>query len=77
MKVVAFLSNKITLRGTEVAIYDYAHYNETLLGNKSIIITRDYNRIKNEYDVDIQGYQIWWNRRLAFEPLYEYHTMRV
>lgn len=56
MKTVAFLSNKLTLRGTEVAIYDYAHYNETLLGNKSIIITRDYNRIKNEYDVDNQAY---------------------
>lgn len=56
MKTVAFLSNKLTLRGTEVAIYDYAHYNETLLGNKSIIITRDYNRIKHEYDVDNQAY---------------------
>jgi glycosyltransferase involved in cell wall biosynthesis len=56
MVVVAFLSNKLTLRGTEVAIYDYANYNETLLGNKSIIITRDYSKIKHEYDVDIQGY---------------------
>lgn len=57
MKTIAFLSNKLTLRGTEVAIYDYAHYNETLLGNKSIIITRDYNKIKNEFDVDIQSYE--------------------
>lgn len=56
MKTIAFLSNKLTLRGTEIAIYDYAHYNETLLGNKSIIITRDYNKIKNEFDVDIQSY---------------------
>lgn len=56
MKTVAFLSNKLTLRGTEVAIYDYAHYNETLLGNKSVIITRDYNRIKHEFDVDKQAY---------------------
>ena len=56
MKTVAFLSNKLTLRGTEVAIYDYAHYNETLLGNKSIIITRDYDCIKHEYDVDNQAY---------------------
>lgn len=56
MKVVAFLSNKLTLRGTEIAMYDYADYNERLLGNKSIIITRDYEKIKNEYDVDIQAY---------------------
>jgi hypothetical protein len=55
-KVVAFLSNKLTLRGTEIAIYDYAHYNETLLGNKSIIITRNYEAIKHEFDVDVQAY---------------------
>ena len=59
---VAFLSNKLTLRGTEIAIYDYADYNEKILGNKSIIITRDYNIIKNEYDVDIQAYNKFKNR---------------
>uniref|UniRef100_A0A6C0HJ50 Uncharacterized protein n=1 Tax=viral metagenome TaxID=1070528 RepID=A0A6C0HJ50_9ZZZZ len=42
-KIIAFLSNKLTLRGTEIAMYDYAEYNEILLGNKSIIITRNYN----------------------------------
>ena len=50
-KRIAFLSNKLTLRGTEIAMYDYADYNETLLNNKSIIITRDYNLIKNQFDV--------------------------
>lgn len=55
-KTIAFLSNKLTLRGTEIAIYDYADYNEKILGNKSIIITRDYNKIRHEYDVDIQAY---------------------
>jgi hypothetical protein len=62
MKTVGFLSNKLTLRGTEVAIYDYAHYNETLLGNKSFIITRDYNRIKHEYDVDSTAYDKFIDR---------------
>lgn len=61
-KVVAFLSNKLTLRGTEIAIYDYADYNEKILGNKSIIITRDYDKIKHEYDVDIQAYNKFKNR---------------
>ena len=56
MIIVAFLSNKLTLRGTEVALYDYAYYNETVLGNKSIIITREYESVKYEYDVDIQAY---------------------
>ena len=61
-KIVAFLSNKLTLRGTEIAIYDYADYNEKILGNKSIIITRDYEKIKHEYDVDIQAYNKFQNR---------------
>jgi hypothetical protein len=62
MRIVAFLSNKLTLRGTEIAIFDYADYNEKILGNKSIIITRDYEKIKNEWDVDIQAYNKFRNR---------------
>jgi hypothetical protein len=38
MKTIAFFVRHFTERGTEVAIYDYAHYNETILNNKSIII---------------------------------------
>jgi hypothetical protein len=61
-KQVAFLSNKLTLRGTEIAMYDYADYNETLLNNKSIIITRDYNLIKHEFDVSTEAYDKFHNR---------------
>ena len=39
MKRVAFHSNQLGLRGTEVALYDYALYNEAILGNKSYIIS--------------------------------------
>lgn len=70
-KVVAFLSNKLTLRGTEIAIYDYADYNEKILGNKSIIITRDYEKIKNEFDVDIQAYNKFNNRFISQVYYYE------
>jgi len=35
---IAFYSPHMSLRGTEVTMYDYAKYNEKLLGNKSIII---------------------------------------
>jgi hypothetical protein len=35
---IAFYSPHLSLRGTEVAMYDYAHYNEKILGNESIII---------------------------------------
>jgi hypothetical protein len=39
MKVVGFHSNELNIRGTNVALYDYALYNEELLGNKSYIIS--------------------------------------
>ena len=61
-KTIAFLSNKLTLRGTEIAMYDYADFNETLLNNKSIIITRDCNIIKNEMDVSFDAYNKFKNR---------------
>jgi glycosyltransferase involved in cell wall biosynthesis len=38
MTTIAFHSNQISLQGTEVALYDYAHFNETLLGNQSLIV---------------------------------------
>ena len=37
-KNIAFFIRHFTERGTEVAVYDYAHYNEKILGNKSYII---------------------------------------
>jgi len=36
---VGFLNNQIDNRGTGNALYDYAHYNETILGNESVIFT--------------------------------------
>lgn len=59
---IGFLSNKLTLRGTEVALYDYADFNETILQNKSIIISRDYDKIKNEFDVSLDAYTKFSNR---------------
>jgi hypothetical protein len=61
---VAFLSNKLTLRGTEVCIYDYAHYNETILKNESLIITRPYEYVKihSPMDVHPQAYQKFQDR---------------
>ena len=49
----------MTLRGTEVTMYDFAHYNETILGNESVIIYNDNNpanhptvieKFKNRFD---------------------------
>lgn len=33
----------MSVRGPEIAIYDYAHHNEALLGNRSIVIYNDNN----------------------------------
>lgn len=38
MKNIVFFVRHFTERGTEVSVYNYAHYNETLLGNKSYIV---------------------------------------
>lgn len=37
---IAFYNGKICIRGTSNALYDYAHFNETILSNKSIIISK-------------------------------------
>lgn len=37
---IAFHSNQLNLRGTEIALFDYAYYNQTLLGNSSIIVSK-------------------------------------
>lgn len=39
MKKIAFCDMFINRRGSSVALYDMAHYNETILGNKSVIIS--------------------------------------
>lgn len=36
---IAFFVRQYSERGTEVSLYDYAHYNETLLNNQSIIVS--------------------------------------
>jgi hypothetical protein len=36
---IGFMSNQLDVRGTGNALYNYAHYNEELLGNKSSIYT--------------------------------------
>jgi hypothetical protein len=68
MTKIAFLSNSLTLRGTEVAMYDYADYNETLLGNRSVIITRPYEMTvkNNPVDVNILAYDKFINRFNVF-----------
>lgn len=63
---IAFLSNKLTIRGTEVSMFDYADYNEKILGNQSIIITRNYETVKDTMDVTLSAYKKFMNRFPVF-----------
>jgi hypothetical protein len=63
---VAFLENKLTLRGSTLSIYNYANFNETLLNNESVIITRSYEQMKDSRDVDIKAYDMFNNRFKVF-----------
>ena len=51
MKKIAFHSNQLGIRGTEVALYDYAHFNETILKN-----IQKNNKPKNYYKKNVNEY---------------------
>jgi glycosyltransferase involved in cell wall biosynthesis len=54
---IAFHSNQLGLRGTEVALYDYAYYNREVLGNESIIFSDKnsdltaYSKFKMQFEI--------------------------
>ena len=43
---IAFHSNQLGFRGTEVSLYNYALYNEQVLGNESVIITFEHANLE-------------------------------
>lgn len=60
---LGFWKNKLSMRGTEVAIYDYADYAETLLDCKSYILTPDPTTFRGRArDVDMSAYQKFGQR---------------
>ena len=54
---IAFHSNQLGVRGTEIALYDYAYYNREILGNESVIISNKtadlaaLDKFKSEFEV--------------------------
>ena len=42
---IGFHTNGLSLRGTEIALFDYAHYNEALLNNESVIFYQKKNPV--------------------------------
>ena len=63
---VAFLEEFLNIRGTSVALYDYAHYNETILGNQSIILTEPFEKRSWHHDASIEVQQKFRNRFPVF-----------
>jgi hypothetical protein len=51
MKTIAFWDNCLCERGTTVALFDYAYYNQTFLHNKSIILYNNKLIDRNNNDV--------------------------
>lgn len=45
---LAFHTNQMSLRGTEIAIFDYAKYNQELLNNESVIFCNSKNELVKE-----------------------------
>jgi hypothetical protein len=63
MKKIAFHSNQLGIRGTEVAMYQYAKYNEEILGNKSVIVSfpnRDHGAIEKFRECFEVVLMEWW-----------------
>lgn len=64
MKKIVFYDNNLTLRGTSIALYNYADYNEKILGNKSIIIAKpdDFiNLAKDKFTKRFETHFMWYN----------------
>jgi hypothetical protein len=59
MKKILFFDPNLNERGTSTATFDYAYYNETILGNKSIIVStknadfKSYDRFKSQFETII------------------------
>ena len=51
-KTIVFYTAAMTLRGTEIALFDYAWYNQTLLKNKSIIVYDGKQPLNDERVID-------------------------
>ena len=50
---VGFVTNKLTLRGAEVSLFDYADNNEKILGHYSFVMVRPYNLVAKADPQDV------------------------
>ena len=69
---IGFFVRHFTERGTEVAIYDYAKYNETILKNKSYIICFSKNA---QRDMNFPSERLSYNKFSTAFPVIEISNM--
>lgn len=76
MKKIAFLTNKLTLRGSEVNLFNYADANERLLNNESVIITRSLELALKVSPIDVHpdAYKMFESR---FKVFYYTHPQDI
>ncbi len=74
---IGFLSNKLTLRGTEVCLYDYADMSEKMLGHTSVILTRPFHHVQqvSPRDVHPMAYEKF-SRRFPVFYFYDPNEVR-
>ncbi len=69
MKTIAFHDNNLCLRGTTNAMYDYADYNEKILGNKSIIVSSPRGNLDS-----LDKFKQRFGENLYLIDFYSYHS---
>jgi hypothetical protein len=76
MKKIAFHANQLSLRGTEIALFSYAKYNEEILGNKSVIFSSPNNNLdaleKFQSRFEVQLLNFWEYDRYLKENNFDY-----
>lgn len=51
-KIIGFHTDQLSERGTEIALFDYAYFNEKMYGNKSIIFYQENNPNSNKKAIE-------------------------
>lgn len=69
---IGFYTCDLNARGTAVAIYNYAKYNETILGNKSIIFYDKTSRFLNKTIEEQKSIATSDDGKKRFEDFFEY-----
>lgn len=67
---VGFVESFLNIRGTSIALYDYAHFNEEILHNHSFVLTQPYEDVKEHEDVALEVY----DKFKARFPVYHFRT---